>query len=735
MAEYDFSTLNSSDLEELVCDLLNAQSEDRAIKYRTFKDGKDKGIDFLYSTREHEYEHVGQVKHFYRTGYKGLLTVLRNEELAKVQVLNPNKYIFATSVDLSVSNVQEIANLFNPYIKGLNDIYGKKDLNRLLELHDKILTNYYKLWFSDATVLSKILNSDLEFRSSLFTDSEFKRRLRIYVQTRIFREARKSLKKNKFIIITGQPGVGKTTLAEMLVYEYIKDDYKLSYIIDDIKDALRLLTNDNSKQIIYFDDFLGSNEVEINRAKGSETSLRKILRAITSLENKVLVFTTRSFLLNSAIVESENLNRFNIKAHESILQLNEYNENIKKEILKNHIEDSELKDEIKDFLRLNKTESFIISHNFSPRIVEFITNKDIVKDMGVVEYKDFLYSSINSPINIWEHAYNYQIKEDDRLLLNTLLSFGDSANIKELKNAFQSRIDFEVQTNNKHKEISAFNKALKRLNEGFIILKNNDTEVHFINPSLTDFLIAYIKTDSDEIMRIAKSVRYTSQLTKRLFSLSSSEKEEMPIVLKERLLQNYYSFISDGNRNSDLIQLAMVVYKYIKTQEGETVVRQIISEIDDWSSLHEDYSLNIYFREFLETIKENNTINMMVDERFIVILSDLIKGEDDISEAIDLLEDYIQNYNLNLRFLDTKLIVEHFDELLSDYIDQKIDDLKESATSLGDEYYKRKEILALITRINKLGLNINQSLEEFDKVDWYEVTVENEFKRQMEKDD
>ncbi|WP_321425991.1 ATP-binding protein [uncultured Bacteroides sp.] len=734
MAEYDFSTLNSSDLEELVCDLLNAQSEDRAIKYRTFKDGKDKGIDFLYSTREHEYEHVGQVKHFYRTGYKGLLTVLRNEELAKVQVLNPNKYIFATSVDLSVSNVQEIANLFNPYIKGLNDIYGKKDLNRLLELHDKILTNYYKLWFSDATVLSKILNSDLEFRSSLFTDSEFKRRLRIYVQTRIFREARKSLKKNKFIIITGQPGVGKTTLAEMLVYEYIKDDYKLSYIIDDIKDALRLLTNDNSKQIIYFDDFLGSNEVEINRAKGSETSLRKILRVITSLENKVLVFTTRSFLLNSAIVESENLNRFNIKAHESILQLNEYNENIKMEILKNHIEDSELKDEIKDFLRLNKTESFIISHNFSPRIVEFITNKDIVKDMGVVEYKDFLYSSINSPINIWEHAYNYQIKEDDRLLLNTLLSFGDSANINELKNAFQSRIDFEVQTNNKRKEILAFNKALRRLNEGFLIFKNNGTTVHFINPSLTDFLIAYIKTDYDEVMHIAKSVRYTSQLTKRLFSLSSG-KEEMPIVLKERLLEDYSSFISNRNRDGDLIQLAMVIYKYINTHKGETVVCQIISEIDDWSSLHEDYSLNVYFREFLETIRGNTTISMIVEKRLVDILSDLTIGEDDILEAVDLLEDFIQNYNLNLRFLDTKLITEHFEELLSDYIYQEIDELKELITTEGEEGNKKTEILGLITRMNKLGLNINQSLEEFDKVDWYDVAVENEFKRQMEKDD
>jgi hypothetical protein len=43
MADNDFSTLNSSALEELVCDLLNLdQPNGSVIKYKPFKDGKDK---------------------------------------------------------------------------------------------------------------------------------------------------------------------------------------------------------------------------------------------------------------------------------------------------------------------------------------------------------------------------------------------------------------------------------------------------------------------------------------------------------------------------------------------------------------------------------------------------------------------------------------------------------------------------------------------------------------------
>ena len=100
MANYDFSTLSATDLEELSRDLLNdAQPKGSLIKYRTFKEGKDRGIDLLYSTSEYDYEHVGQVKHYYRTGYSKMLSDLKNKELNKVKALLPKRYLFLTSVD------------------------------------------------------------------------------------------------------------------------------------------------------------------------------------------------------------------------------------------------------------------------------------------------------------------------------------------------------------------------------------------------------------------------------------------------------------------------------------------------------------------------------------------------------------------------------------------------------------------------------------------------------------
>jgi len=66
MVNYDFSTLNSSDFEELVCDLLNEQNKSlsNGITFHTYKDGKDKGIDFQYSIDGQQNFIIGQVKHY-----------------------------------------------------------------------------------------------------------------------------------------------------------------------------------------------------------------------------------------------------------------------------------------------------------------------------------------------------------------------------------------------------------------------------------------------------------------------------------------------------------------------------------------------------------------------------------------------------------------------------------------------------------------------------------------------
>lgn len=736
MPNYDFSTLNSSDLEELVCDLLNAdQPVGSSIKYKTFKDGKDKGIDLLYSTESNIHEHVGQVKHYYRTGFTRLLADLKSKEVDKVKKLKSAKYIFATSVDLNVAESEAILKIFSPFIKNGNDIYGKKDLNRLLAKYEKVGENHFKLWFHDTSIIRKILASDLFFRSLSFSDEELKRKLRIYVKTPLFDKSRDLLAKNKFIIITGEPGIGKTSLAEMLVAEYIKNGYDLTYIYDDIKDAESALTTDDCKQVIYFDDFLGSNEIEINKAKGSETTLIKVLKRINTYSNKIFVLTTRGHLLASAIESSGKFKLFNIRSNELILDLSEYSNDIKVQLFKNHVEDSYLNDELKNLLATPNIENFILTHeNFSPRSIEFITNFEKVNNFSVKEFEKYIYSSFNSPIAIWEDAYQNQIKEDDKLLINTLFSFSTPPSKLELKNAFHNRIELEINTNNKIKSIRAFESSFNRLYGGFIT-ENKHSHIVFINPSIDDFLLVYLSLDSDEVLRIVKSIIYISQFSSRIIQQYLESNGTLPVILKERLLSEYSSFITEEENSSQLIILAYFIFNNINSEESEDVVCDILKQIVDWDPLLNDYSINIHFREFLNSTSDNTKIRGIIEPQMQEILIELISGESDAVKIIDLLEKILSDYQIDISPFKLDEVENYINELINELISDEIYWLEESITDTSEASEKRSEIELMIEKAENIGLKIDCSLDEFDSYDWYEIACANDFRRMMENDD
>ena len=103
-----------------------------------------------------------------------------------------------------------------------------------------------------------MLNYQIHKRSNEFVENELKKRLRLYVETSILNEARETLNKNNFVIITGEPGVGKTTTAELLLYELIIEDYELIYIYDDIKEVEKVIDENGKKQVFYLTTFWGT---------------------------------------------------------------------------------------------------------------------------------------------------------------------------------------------------------------------------------------------------------------------------------------------------------------------------------------------------------------------------------------------------------------------------------------------------------------------------------------------
>ncbi|MET3115640.1 DNA polymerase III delta prime subunit [Pedobacter sp. CG_S7] len=730
MAKYDFSTLNSTDLEELVCDLLNAAIlKPGEGRYRTFKEGKDQGIDILFSLDEDNYAHMGQVKHYYRTGYKGLIRDLNKTEVSKVKKIDPERYIFATSVDLGKSETEELAAIFTPYIKNLGDIYGKSDLNRLIEEHDHILDIHHKLWLSDASILTKILSSDLNFRSSNFLESEIKKRVRLYVKTKIFESALESLEKTNFVIISGDPGVGKTTLAEMLVYEYIKEDYRLCYLLDDIKEGEKILKDTALNTVIYLDDFLGSNTVEMIKSRGNESALLNIITRVKRSKHVKLIFTTRTSILNSVVEDSDKLKRAKLRKNETVLDLEDYNTEIKSQLLLNHIDDSDLKGDLKAAIRDKSVFDFIIRHkNFNPRSVEYILSADNVEVQSANEYRRFIIHNFNDPKEIWKHAYLHQLDDWQRMLINTLLTFDEKTEISLLEKAFEKRLEIE----NAKSPINIFQSSLVKLTKAFIIVTGKMVDLK--NPSLKDFLINFIQNDKAEISSMLDSVKYITQISKSLKRMAKSKDVPIPKKITAQLLTNYADYSRPENRDEDLIQIAIFISENSQGLKTSETLANILNEIDDWESLHDNYLLNQSFLKFLQTVGHDTIVKEVLNERTMDIVEDLLLGEFDLERAVELLEKLARGFDIDFTGIDVSKIDLHFDDLFGEYINNELDQLKDWATDVSEVDEVRDKITDFQERLQDLGYYHEVDMNDFE-CDWYEITITNEIKRLNAKND
>lgn len=592
MSDYDFGTLNSTDLEELVCDLLNADAETNNLTkgYRTFKDGRDKGIDGLLSTNGQDYACVVQVKHYYRSGGKALLRDLKKTEKKKVDLLHPSRYILVTSVDLSVAEVKKIKEIFSPYIRSLDDVWGRKDLNRKLGSYPEILNRHYKIWFSGTEVLKKIIACNFEGRSQKYLEEDIKRMLRLYVKTESYDKARDSLGKVKYVTITGEPGCGKTSLAKVLLYEYIGQGYELNCLIS-IESFRKMFREDDSLQIFYFDDFLGHNYEEIKKTRASEKHLINCLESIRSNKNKRLILTTRTYILNDAIESSEKLKRTGILSNQFRLNLVEYDFALKVCMLKNHVNESLLDDNLKQVFSRDSIINFIVTHrNFYPRSVEFITNKDYVLVSTPQDFENFVFENFNSPDEIWNHAYWQQITETDRFLLNTMITFGDSVSMGRLRRAFEYRIANEVANNNFFRELRAFDKSIQKLHGSFVLNDNYQDfdRLRFINPSLVDFLLKIIKNDIVEVEKLVVTCVYPLQLTTRLFSLPRKDESlKLNDKLVERIKNNFEGFVLD--EDCEIIRMAMLIASYNNQEDLYDYISSCLLKIKDWGALFPEF--------------------------------------------------------------------------------------------------------------------------------------------------
>ena len=297
-------------------------------------------------------------------------------EVDKVKRLNPQRYILTTSVDLSENQKETIFQMFSPFIKSSSDILGRKDLNNLLNLHKEIEKDYHKLWLASTNVLNLIINK-ATVNWSTFELENIERDIRLYVENDSLNKALEILKKNHYVVISGIPGIGKTTLARMLVYSMLAQDFEeFVYITDDMDNAARMFEK-GKRQVFFFDDFLGKTSF-VKQPISFENKLVTFIDKVKNSKNTLFILATREYVLSEALTHYEMLAISNIDIARCTIQLEHYTKTIKARILYNHFAEADIPAEyINAFLNKRSYRDLIEHKNFNPRVIQAIIKEQI----------------------------------------------------------------------------------------------------------------------------------------------------------------------------------------------------------------------------------------------------------------------------------------------------------------------------------------------------------------------
>ena len=484
-ATFDFHTLSPLDFETLVHDALEAAW---SIKLEAFGPGRDQGIDLRYLDGPHKV--IVQAKHMVGSGYRALLRAVR-EERDKAKLLSPSRYVLATSVSLTPARKNELIAAMQGIPLAPGDVLGQDDLNALLRDHPALVRRHFKLWLSSTTVLERILHSGVYNRTAAEMDV-IKTMVPRFVQNQSVDDALARLAETGALIIAGPPGVGKTTLARILLWLHAEQGWNV-YVVDSLEDAFKI-ADSSEKRLIMLDDFLGQVRLSADHVRGIDARLPPLVARVAAHENLRFVLTTRDYILAQARDLSARLAPGRISAREYVLNVGRYTRTAKAQILYNHIYFSSLTPDQRDEVIANDFFLKIIDHkNFNPRIIEEFTAPEYLA-LTDRPIRETIQAVLANPELLWERPYRQHISEEGRMLMLALAINGRAAGVRALKNSFV-RISHAFGKEIHSADVEATFRSTFKALEGSTLALMHEL-VTFTNPGLRDFLQSIILADN-----------------------------------------------------------------------------------------------------------------------------------------------------------------------------------------------------------------------------------------------
>ena len=526
---YDFTKLSGLDFEELVHDLLQV-SWSTALEI--FKSGKDGGVDLRAFTGADRM--IVQCKNFAGSSFSTLKARMR-EERAKLEKLALTRYVLVTSLPLTVSQKDDLLALLAPYVQNSTDVIGGTELEAMLDGASEVVKRHHKLWLTSTAVLERILHA-AEHEQTRAHVERAARKLPLFVQTAAYGRALEALEQHRIVIVSGSPGIGKTTLADMLLYAHVCDGFTPAVIKTGLAEGRRL-SSGSGPVIFHFDDFLGQTYLGDRPdflGRKEDADLVDFIDWVIADGRHRFVLTTREHVLSDALQRSEKLRHHGLADERCVITVRDFKREQRARILYNHLYFSNLPLAYREeMLREDFFLEVVDCDEFNPRIVEWLASERRLRSVPTETYRDHVRALLENPQEIWRHAYTHELSQAARDVLLAVQSLSYLVVADDLELAFERLHVRSIARLNQRRVPGAWRAAMKELESSFLELKRG--QIDFINPSVRDFMGSIIEADPSLALDvIAAAVRFN-----QLSGVWEGSKSDGPFPsVRQRVLDN-----------------------------------------------------------------------------------------------------------------------------------------------------------------------------------------------------
>ena len=681
LTPFDFESLSKSVLDRVL-----------GVRLEIFKPGRDGGVDLSHAFQSSKL--VVQCKHTPKYSAARLSRELKLKELPKVEKLAVDRYVITTSASLNPEDKKKIVASMGRFILSTDDVWGRHEIESFLDENESVVKAHLRLWLNSSAVLQAVLSQPIALRSAAYA-AGIPAVLKTFVQTEALKRAQEVLGRKRVLLISGHPGIGKTTLADVLCAELMSDGCQLVKVTSNISEALELWS-DEQPQVFLYDDFLGRSAVSDQLGKNEDGDILSFADRCAASPNSYFIMTTRGYILGQARQIYEKLSSPTLRLSECVLELGDLDTESRALILYNHVWAAGLSSsEMMEFASRDTFLPIIRHKNYSPRLIALSLTGQSNVGADPSPSKRMLFN-LEHPDQLWKHAVENDLSDDARHLLDLFASLGSNVAASRLRKLW---LDLVLDRNAGDRHA----KALAELEGDFLVVVGDASRptLRTANPSIDDFMNTRLRNNVGLVVDFAEKTHSVTHLrglmrifeASRSYALSGPKRTtttpaqvqsavfDAALRLCRSSVDLSHNFVNQRMRRLQL--LADVA----RTAEEVQVAKNLVLEFAEFRS-EQDFTVGFeldfdYFFDFLTAMSRHSDVAKAIQstdlfelaaEALLADTSDwnLVSAALERAEAIDELSDSAQTLE-DLRFELAQEIISRWDGEDSSTVRQVLD--------------------------------------------------------------